>query len=151
MESLSSDWREFLQSLISRNVEFLLIDGHALAAYGHPRFTEDLDVFVRPTRDNAERIVAALHDFGFGDVAPEAEALTQPRKIFMLGRKPFRIDILTGISGVGFDEAWSARTHVDLEFGRIPLIGREHLVANKKASGRPKDLADLAALMSDEE
>ena len=149
MESLTTDWRQFLQSLISHDVEFLLIGGHALAAHGYPRFTEDLDVFVRPTLENAERIVAALRAFGFGDVAPTPEALTETRKIFMLGRKPFRIDILTGISGVEFDDAWSARGYVDLELGRVPLISREHLIANKRASGRPKDLADLAALTSE--
>ncbi|MEM6959393.1 MAG: nucleotidyl transferase AbiEii/AbiGii toxin family protein [Myxococcota bacterium] len=146
MESLTTDWSEFLGLLISEKVEFLLIGGHALAAHGHPRFTEDLDVFVRADEANARRVRSALEKFGFGDVAPEVSALTQVRKVFMLGRKPFRIDILTGISGVNFDEAWENRDYVELAPGSVPLISRVDLIKNKAASGRPKDLADLAAL-----
>jgi hypothetical protein len=99
---LNRDWSEFLSVLISRHVRFVLIGGHAVAGHGEPRLTEDLDVFVEPTLQNARRLHDALCDFGFGSVAPPAETLAQPDKVFMLGRKPWRIDILTSISAVSF-------------------------------------------------
>jgi hypothetical protein len=143
---LNRDWTEFLSALISRRVRFLLIGGHAVAGHGEPRLTEDLDVFVEPTLPNARRLREALVDFGFGSVAPSAEELAQPEKVFMLGRKPWRIDILTGISGVSFKEGWTGR--VEVEFVRSPLyaIGRKALLKNKRASGRNKDLRDVAML-----
>jgi hypothetical protein len=99
---LNRDWTEFLSALIARRVRFVLVGGHAVAAHGEPRLTEDLDVFVEPTLANARRLREALGDFGFGDIAPSAEELAEPDRIFMLGRKPWRIDVLTGIDGVTF-------------------------------------------------
>lgn len=143
---LERDWSEFLSALISHRVRFLLIGGHAVAGHAEPRVTEDLDVFVEPTLENAQKLREALHDFGFGSVAPPIERLAQPNKVFMLGRKPWRIDILTGISGVTFEEAWPGR--VEAEFVKMPLyvIGREALLKNKRASARDKDLRDIAML-----
>ncbi len=143
---LSRDWTEFLSALISRRVRFLLVGGHAVAGHGEPRLTEDLDVFVEPTVDNARRLRGALSDFGFGSVAPEVGVLAQPGKVFMLGQKPWRIDILTGIDGVTFDEAWAGR--VEAEFVASPLfvIGRTALLKNKRSAGRDKDLRDVALL-----
>jgi hypothetical protein len=143
---LSRDWTEFLSALIARRVRFVLVGGHAVAGHGEPRLTEDLDVFVEPTAANARRLREALADFGFGDVAPTAAELASPDKIFMLGRKPWRIDILTGIDGVTFARAWS--TKVEVEFVAKPLyvIGRAALIANKRASARDKDLLDVALL-----
>ncbi|HLK39414.1 MAG TPA: nucleotidyl transferase AbiEii/AbiGii toxin family protein [Polyangiaceae bacterium] len=92
---LSRDWTEFLSVLIARRVRFVLVGGHAVAGHGEPRLTEDLDLFVEPTTANAKRLREALEDFGFGAVAPDVEELATPDKIFMLGRKPWRIDILT--------------------------------------------------------
>ena len=143
---LNRDWTEFLSALISRRVRFLLIGGHAMAGHGEPRLTEDLNVFVEPTLENARRLRDALCDFGFDAAAPSVEDLACPDKIFMLGRKPWRIDVLTGISAVKFAEAWSGR--VKAEFAAKPLyvIGREALLKNKRASGREKDLRDVAVL-----
>jgi hypothetical protein len=143
---LNRDWTEFLSALISRRVRFVLIGGHAVAGHAEPRLTEDLDVFVEPTLKNAQRLHDALGDFGFGSLAPSAKDLAQPDKVFMLGRKPWRIDILTGITGVSFREAWDSR--VEVGFVRKPLyvIGREALLKNKRASGRNKDLRDIALL-----
>jgi hypothetical protein len=143
---LSRDWTEFLSVLIARRVRFVLVGGHAVAGHGEPRLTEDLDLFVEPTTANAKRLREALEDFGFGAVAPDVEELATPDKIFMLGRKPWRIDILTGIDGVTFREVWA--TKVDAEFAARPLfvIGREALLANKRASARAKDLLDVALL-----
>ena len=143
---LSRDWTEFLSALIVRRVRFVLVGGHAVAGHGEPRLTEDLDVFVEPTTANAKRLRRALEDFGFGAVAPGVEELATHDKIFMLGRKPWRIDILTGIDGVTFPEAWATR--VEAEFAVTPLyvIGRDALIANKRASARDKDLLDVALL-----
>ena len=144
--ALSPDWTEFLSALISHRVRFLLVGGHAVAAHGEPRLTEDLDVFVEAAEKNAGRLRKALVEFGFGGVVPKAGDLAVPGKVWMLGRKPYRIDILTGISGVTFEEAWDSR--VELEFVKKPLfvIGRAALVRNKVASGREKDLRDVAIL-----
>ena len=143
---LSRDWTEFLSALIVRRVRFVLVGGHAVAGHGEPRLTEDLDVFVDATPANARRLREALNDFGFGAIAPSVAELANPDKVFMLGRKPWRIDILTGIDGVTFREAWAGR--VEAEFAKKPLyvIGREALIANKRAAGRDKDLLDVALL-----
>jgi hypothetical protein len=108
--------------------------------------TEDLDVFVEPTMANARRLRAALVAFGFGEVAPPAAELCCPERVFMLGRKPWRIDILTGIDGVSFREAWADRVEASFAASPLFVIGRESLLRNKRASGRPKDLADVAAI-----
>lgn len=146
MAVLTSEWREFLSLLISHRVKFVVVGGHAIAVHARARTTEDLDVFVEASLSNARRLRAALVDFGFGDAAPEEALLATRGKVFMIGVPPFRIDILTRISGVGFARAWATRVRVTTEIGKLPFVGRAALVANKRASGRPKDLADLALL-----
>jgi hypothetical protein len=143
---LNRDWTEFLSLLISHRVRFVLVGGHAVAGHGQPRLTEDLDVFVEPTLANARRLRKALVAFGFGDVAPPPEELAHEGRVFMLGQKPWRIDVLTGIDGVSFDEAWAGR--VEAQFVSKPLfvIGRAALLKNKRAAGRAKDLADVESL-----
>jgi hypothetical protein len=143
---LNADWTEFLRLLIARRVRFVLVGGHAVAGHGEPRLTEDLDVFVDRTLKNAQKLRDALVDFGFGAAAPAAEELARPDKVIMLGQKPWRIDLLTGIDGVSFQEAWASR--VEAEFVAKPLyvIGREMLIQNKRAAGRDKDLLDVALL-----
>ncbi len=143
---LTRDWSEFLSLLIAHRVKFLLIGGHAVAGHGEPRLTEDLDVFVQPTATNAKRLVAALTEFGFGSVVPAPAAFAKANKIFMLGQKPQRIDILTGIDGVTFAKAWAGRIEVEFESSPLYVIGLDALIANKRASGRPKDLLDLELL-----
>lgn len=143
---LSTDWKEFLHALIARRVRFVLVGGHAVAAWGEPRMTEDLDVLVGPSLANARRLRRALADFGFGDIAPTAEDFLDERKVWMLGRKPNRIDILTAIDGVSFAAVWRGRVPIDLDGGELFIIGREELLANKRAARRPKDLADVAAI-----
>lgn len=143
---LNDDWREFLLALISSGTRFLLIGGHAVAVHAEPRFTEDLDVFVAPTLANARKLRRALVAFGFGSIAPTAEELAVPDRVWMLGRKPRRIDILTGISGVSFARAARGRLMVPLAGRRVAVIGRAALLANKIASGRSKDLFDIELL-----
>ena len=143
---LNRDWTEFLCALIVRRVRFVLVGGHAVAGHGEPRLTEDLDVFVEPTLANGRRLRAALLDFGFGEGVPPATVLAANDKVFMLGRKPNRIDILTGIDGVSFADAWSSRVEAEFEAAPLYVIGRDALLINKRASGRNKDLLDIAML-----
>jgi hypothetical protein len=140
------DWSEFLSLLISNRVKFVLVGGHAVAGHGEPRLTEDLDVLVEASLANAKRLRKALLEFGMGSAAPSAHDLAKLGKIWMLGRKPWRIDILTQIDGVDFSEVWHGRLEVPFEAGHLPVIGIAELIRNKRAAGRPKDLGDVAAL-----
>ena len=144
--ALFQDWSEFLRLLTRHRVRFLLVGDHALAVHSRPRHTEDLDLFVDATPTNAARILRALEDFGFGAVAPPIELLSRPGKVFMLGRLPYRIDVLTRIDGVVFRQAWANRVEALLGDLKVYVIGKRELVQNKLAAGRPKDLADVAAL-----
>jgi hypothetical protein len=146
MTMIHRDWHEFLAALLSENTRFLLIGAHALAFHVEARLTEDLDVLVEPTPVNAARVLRALERFGFGGLIVDAAELAEPDRVFMLGRKPWRIDILTGIDGVSFDEAWATRERVEFHGLSIDIIGREALLKNKRASGRKKDLVDVALL-----
>jgi hypothetical protein len=146
MADLYEDWTEFLSLLIAHRVRFVLVGGHAVAVHARPRHTEDLDVFVEPTKVNAKRLHDVLAEFGFAAVSPSIADLAKSGKVFMLGRKPYRIDVLTGIDGVSFRKAWSGRLVVELAAGKVPVIGKAELIANKRAAGRDKDLADLVAL-----
>jgi hypothetical protein len=143
---LNPDWTEFLSLLISKRVRFVLVGGHAVAAHGEPRLTEDLDVFVNPTLANASRLREALLAFGFGSDVPSVQELVVPGSIWMLGRKPWRIDVLNKIDGVSFAQAWNGRAKADFGPGPLFLIGRKDLIANKRASGRDRDLRDVAML-----
>jgi hypothetical protein len=140
------DWSEFLRLLISHRVRFVLIGGHAVAAHGEPRLTEDLDVLVAATLPNARRLRKAISEFGFGASTPSAEQLARLGTIWMLGRKPWRIDILTQIDGVTFREAWRGRVDVAFQPASLPVIGLTELLRNKRAAGRPKDLGDVTSL-----
>ncbi len=143
---LNQDWSEFLCALIARRVRFVLVGGHAVAGHGEPRLTEDLDVFVDRALSNARKLRDALVDFGFGTAAPTAKELARPDKVVMLGQKPWRIDILTGIDGVTFSEAWASRVKAEFIVSPLYVIGRETLLKNKRAAGRDKDLLDVALL-----
>ena len=143
---LNPDWTEFLCALISRRVRFLVIGGHAVAGHGEPRLTEDLDLFVDRDVANAKRLREALVDFGFGAAAPQPKELARPHKVFMLGRKPWRIDILTSIDGVSFKRAWASRVAAQFVAAPLYVIGREMLIKNKQAAARDKDLRDVALL-----
>jgi predicted nucleotidyltransferase len=145
---LPTDYADLLRAFLREQVEFVLIGGWAVAAHGHGRATDDLDIFVRASAGNARRVLAALERFG----APLAahgvteELFVQPRYGYRMGRKPLLIEILTRIDGVTFDEAIEHVIEVDVQGLRVPVIGRVALLENKRAAGRPKDLADLAAL-----
>ena len=139
------DWIELCGLLIAQKAEYLLVGGQAVIAHGYPRLTKDLDLWVRPTAENGKRVLAALQEFG-APVALTPEQFENPRTMLVLGRDPFRVDMLTAIPGLQFEECWSRREAVVLEGTEIPLLSRADLIANKRASGRLQDLADVEAL-----
>ena len=143
---LHHDIREFIALCLSRKVEFLLVGGYALAFHGAPRFTEDIDLMVLVSPENADHLYSVLCDFGFGGAGITRDDFLEPGQVIQLGRAPHRIDILTGISGVTWQEAWTSGTQVDLDGLEIHVIGKTELIRNKQATGRPQDLADLARL-----
>ena len=148
---LNEDYKEMLQRLLDAGVEFLLVGAYALAAHGHPRATGDMDIWVRPSPDNAQRVYTVLAAFGapLRDVTPQD--FSHPDVVFQIGVAPRRIDIMTGISGLEFAEAARNAAHVDIEALAIPVLSRTDLIANKEASGREKDLLDAKILRQHEE
>ncbi len=144
---LQKDIREFVELLLSAKVEFLLVGGYALAVHGAPRFTEDIDFLIHLSAENADRLIEVIDKFGFGDLEIEREDFLKPDFIIQLGMAPNRIDLLTGIDGVVWEETWDSKTGYELDGLPIHVIGKEQLIKNKLASGRTKDLADAERLM----
>ena len=147
---LNSDFKEFVALLLSENVEFLIVGGYALAAYGHPRYTGDLDIWLEPSRENAARVQVALKHFGFGGLGITLEDLTTPGSVVQLGYPPRRIDLLSAIDGVQFEPCFARRETIVVEGLPLPFIGLADFKTNKRSVGRAKDLADLESLQDDD-
>lgn len=143
---LAPDFDEFLSSLIAREVEFLVVGAYALAFHGAPRFTGDLDVFIRPTRENAARLLAAVNAFGFPTASLQPADITDPDRVVQLGVEPVQIHIMSAISGVSWEEAWAGHAIARCGSSEVGFLGRAEFLKNKRASGRLKDLADIEAL-----
>jgi hypothetical protein len=143
---IQKDFKELLGLFNRDKVEYLIVGAYALAFYGAPRFTGDIDIYVRPEHSNAERIIAVLGEFGFGSVGLSVNDFLNPQKIIQLGYPPVRIDILTSISGVSWEEADEGKVRGNYGNLSVYFLGRDHYIANKKAIGRKKDLADLEAI-----
>ncbi len=143
---LQKDLREFIESLNSQHVEYLIVGAFALAFHGVPRSTGDIDILLRRSPENAARIVEVLVQFSFASLGLSAADFMPPDQVIQLGHPPNRIDLLTSITGVEFEEAWSGRVSADLHGIPVSLIGREALIRNKRATGRTQDRADLEAL-----
>jgi predicted nucleotidyltransferase len=143
---LTKDFKEFLQCLNAHGVEYLVIGGHAVAFYGYPRATADMDVWVAVNGGNAERLVAAIREFGFDVSDLNANLFLEPNRIIRMGVSPNRIEIQTGIDGVEFQDCFPRRIRGELGGLEVNFIGLEDLKINKRASGRNKDLADLDEL-----
>jgi predicted nucleotidyltransferase len=141
--SLTKDFKEFLQCLNARGVEYLVIGGHAVAFHGYPRATADLDIWVAVNQENAVRLVAALKEFGFDVPELHPDLFGSPGRIIRMGVAPNRIEIQTGIDGVEFSECYLARVRAELDGIAVEFISLADLKRNKLASGRNKDLADL--------
>lgn len=143
---MNRDFVEMLSGLSAAGVRFLVVGAHALAVHGAPRATGDLDIWIQATPENAAKVLQALQTFGAPLFDLTIGDLSAPNTVFQIGLPPSRIDILSGISGVDFDAAWSRQVEVNIGTLRVGVIGRQDFIANKKASGRPKDLLDLALL-----
>ena len=148
LEGLNDDFRDLIAAFADSGVDFVIVGAYALAFHGAPRASGDIDVLVRAEPDNAVRVVRGLLTFG----APLAahgireHDFAQPGKVYQIGLPPRRIDILTEISGVTFEEARASSISVDVDGHSVCIIGRDSFIKNKLASGRPKDLADVARL-----
>jgi hypothetical protein len=143
---LSNDLREFLELLNSRGVDYVIVGAHSLAFHGRPRYTGDLDILVRATPENAAKLVGLLNQFGFADSGFKESDFTEPEQTIQLGRAPNRIDLLTSISGVTTDDAFATKISAMLDGIPVFILGKDALIRNKRAVGRPQDLADLDAL-----
>ena len=143
---LNRDFKEFIGSLNASGVRYLVIGGYAVAFHGRPRYTKDLDVWIEVSEDNAYRITQALKAFGFGGLELTVQDFLKPGEIIQLGRPPHRIDLLTFADGVDFADCYAARVDADIDGVRMCFIDLERLKQNKRASGRPQDLADLDLL-----
>lgn len=146
---MNPNFRDMLAALCEENAEFLLVGAYAMTVYGLPRATGDMDIWVRPTPENAQRVWNALKRFRAPLFTLKVADLQDPDVVFQMGVAPFRIDLLTSISGVGFEDAWSRRSDVAISGLVIPVLSRADLITNKRAAGRPKDIADAAWLESD--
>ena len=142
------DFRDLLAALVAADAKFLVVGAHALALHGVPRATGDLDVWVEPTPENAARVWRALQVFGapLESLGVRERDFATPDQVVQLGLPPYRIDLMTGISGVVFGEAWDGRLDGVLFEVPVPFLGRDAFLRNKRASARPKDLLDVEAL-----
>jgi hypothetical protein len=140
---LEKDLREFVELLNALNVRYMVVGAFAVAYHGYPRFTADIDLFIERSPENAERLVQVIEKLGFGDVGLSVDDFLQEDQIIQLGISPNRIDLLTILSGVTFQEAWATREHGDINGLKVPFISKEMLKRNKAATGRMRDLADL--------
>lgn len=141
---MNPEFAEILFELSAAGVEYIVVGAFAVAAHGNPRSTGDIDIWVRPTRDNAERVLTALRAFGAPLFDLTVDDLVDEQTVFQIGVAPVRIDILAGIDGVAFEDAWPRRVMADLGATKAPVLSLVDLAANKRAAGRPKDLVDLA-------
>jgi len=142
----SQDFKEFLQLLNDHHVEYMLVGGYAVGFYGYPRYTGDLDIWVKPSRENAERLKTVLEKFGFGALNVSAEDFMKENAVIQLGYPPLRIDLVTTLDGVSFDEC-SIRKHTHVAEGiSADFISLDDLKRNKRATGRARDLDDLENL-----
>lgn len=143
---LRPDFREIIGLLNSHRVDFVIVGAFAVSYHGRPRNTGDLDILVRPELANAQKLIAALQQFGLKSLKLTPDDFTEAEQIVQIGYPPGRIDLITSLSGVDFDDVWENRVQAEMEGLPVPFIGREELIRNKRATGRTKDLADLETL-----
>jgi len=145
---LVKDFEEFIELLNKNEVKYLVVGGYAFAIHAYPRFTNDIDFFILSTTSNANKIVSVLIEFGFDTTSFSPDDLLIKDKVIQLGEPPYRIDLLTSIDGVDFDDAWQRKITSRYGDQVLYFISKEDLIRNKKASGRKKDLDDLNELES---
>ena len=143
---LNQDFKEFLQLLNANEVKYVVIGGYALAAYGCPRYTKDIDVWIERDNSNALKLIEALKQFGFASLGVTVDDLVTPEYIVQLGYPPSRIDLITDADGVSFAECYASKVQLEIEGVTVNFIDRKSLIKNKKASARTQDIADVEAL-----
>ncbi len=143
---LNQDFKEFIKSLNDKQVHYLIVGGYAVAFYGYPRYTKDLDVWIEISEENAKKIIQALEQFGFASLSLTEQDFLTPNQVIQLGYPPSRIDLLTSIDGVEFFQCYQSRTSEDIDGQPVNFICLDDLKKNKRSSGRAQDLADLENL-----
>jgi predicted nucleotidyltransferase len=146
MDMLNEDFAEFARLLEKADVRYLIVGGYSVALHGFPRYTGDIDFFVALNPENAAKLVRVFEQFGFADLGLREEDFSRPNYVIEIGREPRKIQILTGIDGVRFEDAWANRVEEDIDGMNLKFIGKKDLLINKRASGRPKDEIDLLEL-----
>jgi len=146
---LKRDFKEFIESLNENDVQYLVVGGYAVAYHGYPRYTKDMDVWIKPEPSNAEKVIEALEQFGMGSLGLTPDDFLEPGQIIQLGYPPYRIDILTGLIAVEFDECYATRKQDSFGDLVVNFIDVENLKKNKTATGRPQDLVDVSELDSE--
>jgi predicted nucleotidyltransferase len=139
----SQDFKEFIQLLIKNKAEYLIVGGYAVGIHGYPRYTGDLDIWLNSTAENAALILKSVNEFGFSSFKLTQEDFIKPGNVVQLGYPPLRIDLLTEIDGVTFNECFENRKMVAIDGLIVNFIGYSDLLKNKKESGRPKDIGDI--------
>lgn len=143
---LNQDFKEFIQLLNTNQVKYLVIGGYAVAVHGHPRYTKDIDIWIEMSSENAQKLMTALTEFGFGSLGLTAEDFQIPDQIIQLGYPPNRIDLITTPDGIDFATCYQTKIEVKINDLTVNFIDLENLKRNKQASGRLQDLADLENL-----
>jgi predicted nucleotidyltransferase len=146
VQPLGKDVRDLLVLLDQHGVRYLIVGGFAVAVHGTPRYTKDLDIWVDCSPDNAARLATVMDEFGFGSLGLTTTDFSTPDLVIQLGYEPNRIDLLTGLTGVKFDDAYPKRVKGTIDGLELPIIDRESLIANKRAFGRSQDLTDVKDL-----
>lgn len=146
---IQKDFSELLACFNAHDVDYAIVGGYALAFHGAPRYTGDIDILVRPESSNAERIVAALADFGFGSLGLAPADFTRLDQVVQLGRPPVRVDLITSITGVSWEQVEADAVAGTYGSVAVRYIGRQQLIQNKRSTGRTKDQADLESLQEE--
>lgn len=143
---IDRNFKEFIQLLNKNRVKYLIVGGYAVALHGHPRYTKDLDIWIYIEKNNAEKLINALHEFGFASLDIKSSDFLVKENVIQLGSPPNRIDLLTSVDGVEFNSCYQSKVEVKIEDIIVDFINLEDLKKNKKATGRYQDLADLENL-----
>jgi predicted nucleotidyltransferase len=143
---INKDFKEFIELLNKNKVKYLVVGGYALAFHGFPRYTKDIDFWVWVNEENAKNLVKTLKEFGFSSLDLKEDDFLSPGYVVQLGQPPGRIDLLTSVTGLDFEECYESRIHIEIQGSEIDFIDLENFKKNKRAVGRHQDLADLENL-----
>ena len=140
---LNQDFKEFIQLLNNHDVRYLVVGGYAVAIHGFPRYTKDIDIWIRTEAENVDRLLRAMDRFGFGSLGLKREDFLEPEQVIQLGYPPARIDVLTTLQGVDFNSCYAKKMIIGIDGVNVNVIDLENLKKNKIATNRPQDLADV--------